>query len=64
MNADEMKTILKNEYGISDLKELRKAIEESPGVDIGLFTIPYKEVEKNVRNMPSKPMHARVSERT
>lgn len=40
MNAERMKEILKAEYGISNENDFLKAIENSSGLNIGIFTMP------------------------
>lgn len=38
MELREIKEILKRDYGIESYEELRKAMDESAGLDIGIFT--------------------------
>ena len=38
MSVEKMKQILLEEYGISSYEQLNEAIENSPGLDIGIFT--------------------------
>lgn len=38
--VEKLKQILKEEYNINNQAELQRAIAESPGVDIGIFTLP------------------------
>lgn len=38
--AEKIKKILEKDYGIYSTSELEKAIKESPGIDIGIFTTP------------------------
>lgn len=38
--VEKLKQILKEEYNINNQAELERAIVESPGVDIGIFTLP------------------------
>ena len=40
--AEKLKQILEADYNIHSVSELEKAIKESPGVDIGIFTTPIK----------------------
>lgn len=41
--AEKLKQILEADYNIHSASELEKAIKESPGVDIGIFTTPIKK---------------------
>ncbi len=38
MSVEQMKEILKKEYGINSYEELNAAIENSTGLNIGIFT--------------------------
>lgn len=40
--ADRLRKILERDYGIKTDEELLKAVEEEPGVDLGIFVTPYK----------------------
>jgi hypothetical protein len=40
MDAARMKEILKKEYGICSMEELDRAMQESPGINLGIFTMP------------------------
>lgn len=42
MNVTVLKELLKTEYGIYSESEFDKAVEEMPGVDLGIFTMPLK----------------------
>lgn len=46
VTVDEMAGILKREYGISSFEELEAEIKKAPGIDIGLFTTPFKIAER------------------
>lgn len=41
--AEKLKQILEADYNIHSASKLEKAIKESPGVDIGIFTTPIKK---------------------
>lgn len=41
--TEKIKQILEKDYDIHSALELEKAIKESPGVDIGIFTTPIKK---------------------
>ena len=47
MNAADLRKILKEEYGIQNDEEFEMAINASTGVDVGLFTQPFKEGEND-----------------
>ena len=49
MDADKMRRILKEEYGISNDRELRDAIQNFKGVNLGIFTAPISKEEKHDR---------------
>lgn len=38
--AEKLKQILKDDFNIHNQAELEKAIQESPGLDISIFTMP------------------------
>ena len=40
MNASELRTYLKEEYGICSDEDFELAVQKSTGLDIGLFTQP------------------------
>lgn len=40
IKAEKLRWILEKDYGIHSVSELEKAIEESPGINIGIFTSP------------------------
>lgn len=42
MDVAAMKELLKREYGICSEKEFYRAVSEMKGVDIGIFTMPFK----------------------
>lgn len=46
MDIQKMKDLLREKYGINSVEELDKAMAESPGVNLGIFTgaIPGKEI--------------------
>lgn len=43
MDAAKLREILKTQYGIKDDSEFNAAVEKSPGVNLGLFTMPMVE---------------------
>lgn len=43
ITAEKMRDILKKDYDIHSISELEKAMKESPGVDIGIFTTSIKK---------------------
>lgn len=45
MDAADLRKILKEEYGIQNDEEFEMVVNTSTGVDIGLFTQPFKEGE-------------------
>lgn len=47
MEAEKLKEILKNEYGINNEKEFEAAIQSSSGLNIGIFVMPFKERREN-----------------
>lgn len=47
MDAETMRGILKREYGINSQEEFDEAFRKSPGIDIGLFTMPLPTRRKN-----------------
>ena len=40
--VEKLKEVLKEDYGISNQEELEDAISKSKGLDIGIFTQPFK----------------------
>lgn len=50
MDAAKMKEILKKEYGITNEEEFKQAVENSAGIDIGLFTMPFERRRKSEQN--------------
>lgn len=40
LDAAKLKEILKEQYGINNEEEFNTAVEEMPGIDIGLFSMP------------------------
>ena len=42
MSAAEMREILREDYGIQNDEEFEAAVSNSAGIDIGMFTEPYK----------------------
>lgn len=52
MEAEKLKEILKNEYGINDEKEFEAAIKNSSGINIGIFIMPFKERGENGEATP------------
>lgn len=43
-----LREILKTEYGISSMEELDKALKESAGLNIGIFTTPLSKSEEEM----------------
>ena len=44
IDLDIIKKKLKDDFGINSTEEFMKAYEEWQGLDISIFTMPYKEV--------------------
>lgn len=44
--AKELAEILKNEYGITNMEQLNRAIREQERIDIGIFCRPVENQEK------------------
>ena len=42
MDTAKLKEILKEQYGIASEEEFNTAVEKSSGIDIGIFSMPYK----------------------
>jgi hypothetical protein len=50
MDAASMKEILKNEYGIGSIDEFNEAVENSPGLNLGIFLSPMRrESDEEIR---------------
>lgn len=47
MDAADLRKFLREEYGIENDEEFEMAVNASTGVDLGLFTQPFKEGEDN-----------------
>lgn len=47
MDADKLRIILKEEYGISSDTELDEAIEKFQGLNVGIFTVRKKDGQKS-----------------
>ena len=47
MDADKLRIILKEEYGISSDTELDEAIEKFQGLNVGIFTVRIKDGQKS-----------------
>lgn len=43
ITVEGMQQILEKEYDIHNYAELEKAIEENPGIDVGIFVSPYEK---------------------
>lgn len=50
--AEKIKQILKEEYNINNQEEFEKAIEESPGIDIGIFVAPLDKKSNRSKGEP------------
>ena len=42
MDAADLRKFLKEEFGINSDEEFEKAVETSTGIDLGIFTQPFK----------------------
>ena len=47
MTVEKIKHILKTEYGIKNDEEFKAAVEDFPGINIGIFTMPLLERSGN-----------------
>lgn len=47
MDAADLRKFLREEYGIQNDEEFEMAVNASAGVDLGLFTQPFKEGEND-----------------
>lgn len=47
MDAADLRKFLREEYGIQNDEEFEMAVNASTGVDLGLFTEPFKEGEND-----------------
>lgn len=47
MNAAELRKYLEEEYGIMNEEDFEKVVAESPGVNLGLFTMPLNGGKNN-----------------
>ena len=47
MDAEKLRIILKEEYGISSDAELDEAIEKFQGLNVGIFTVRKKDGQKS-----------------
>lgn len=45
MNTSNILDVLKKDFGINSLEEFDMALKNSKGLDIGIFTMPIKEVD-------------------
>jgi len=43
MTVEKIRNILKTEYGIKNDEEFKAAVEDFPGINIGIFTMPLLE---------------------
>ena len=56
MEAAQMWRILGKEYGIHSLEELDEAASAMPGIDLGIFTVPYGEKTRESKEKADVPL--------
>ncbi len=47
MTTEQIRCILQTEYGINNESEFEEALKKNPGINTGIFTMPFKRRRKD-----------------